>query len=135
VLDRGRQAVRPDVLAVGARVGHPRLAAGSEREALAAAPQHAEVIVVGVVLHHQHDDVLDLRQQIFAGGLGRHRARPGPRAAHQALPALQLTAFEPLPHDRAVHRPRHRGIVSRPTAARRGLPKIGDYSCMALGFG
>ena len=66
--------VRADGLAVAARVGHRGLAVRSEREALAAAAQHAEVVVVGVVLHHQHDDVLDLRQQISADGQGRIRA-------------------------------------------------------------
>jgi hypothetical protein len=32
--------------------------------------EHAEVVIEGVVLHHQHDDVLDLRQHVGAGRAG-----------------------------------------------------------------
>ena len=60
----------------------------SEREALAAAAQHAEVVVVGVVLHHQHDDVLDLRQQVGAGGQGRLRGAARAAAVHAGAPGI-----------------------------------------------
>ena len=118
VLDGGGQMVCPDRLAIAARVGQLRLAVWPEREALTAAPQHAEVVVVGVVLHHQHNDVLDLRQQVCAGRPGRLRALPGLQAAHETRPALQLVSFEPLPHDRATFCPRRRGIVSRAASGR-----------------
>jgi hypothetical protein len=46
-----------------------------EPEAVGAvAVQHAEPVVVGVVLHHQDDDVLDLRDRV--GARGQVRVRP-----------------------------------------------------------
>ncbi len=60
--------MRANGFAAGARIGYLRLSVGSEREALTAAAQHAEVVVVGVVLHHQNHYVLDLRQQVRANG-------------------------------------------------------------------
>ena len=82
-------------------------AVGTERQALAPVGEHAEVVVVGVVLHHQDDDVPDLRQQV--GALGQVRARPvaglrrddpaprrGPRRRRAA--ASDLAALQPLPH-------------------------------------
>jgi len=65
------------VLDAAVRVGVRRrgLAAG-EREPVRARPaEHAEVIVVGVVLHHQDHDVLDLRDRVRARG----QAGIGPR--------------------------------------------------------
>ena len=56
----------PDDLAGGAAIGHLGLVVGAERETLAPALQHAQIVVVGVVLHHQHDDVPDLRQAVRA---------------------------------------------------------------------
>jgi hypothetical protein len=55
-----------------------------------------------VVLHHQHHDVLDLRQEIGAGRTRRlgERARLGRRAA--AGEALHLTVFQQVPHERAT---------------------------------
>ena len=37
------------------------------------------MVVEGVVLHHQHDDVLDLRDRVGAGGQRRVRSEPGLR--------------------------------------------------------
>ena len=80
----------------GPRVGHVGLAVGPERETLAAARQHAEVVVVGVVLHHQDHDVLDLRQQVRARRAGL-RARAG-----LGLPppgqALEFMTLDVMPH-------------------------------------
>ena len=95
-----RLAVRGVVDDVGGAVG-------TERQALAPVGEHAEVVVVGVVLHHQDDDVPDLRQQV--GALGKIRARPVAHlrrgdAAPRRLPcrrrtaASDLAALEPVPH-------------------------------------
>jgi hypothetical protein len=56
-----------------------------------------------MVLHHQHDDVLDLRQQVGAdpaGGIGP-LARPVP--VRLPLPPAQLPAFDSLPGARPDH--------------------------------
>jgi hypothetical protein len=39
--------------------------------------KHAEVVVIGMVLLHQHDDVVDARQAVAAGGSIRKRQGPG----------------------------------------------------------
>ena len=104
VLDRGGQVVRGHGFAVGTRVGHGRPAVRSEREALAAAAQHAEVVVVGVVLHHQHDDVLDLRQQIGADGPGRNWGLTRFSGSRAACQVPRLVPLEPFPHHRATSR-------------------------------
>jgi hypothetical protein len=51
----------PDGLAPGIAVEYVRLTVGAERKSLATASQHAQVVVVGMVLHHEHDNVPDLR--------------------------------------------------------------------------
>ena len=99
-LRRPGQVVRGDRLALGPGVGHFRLAVRSERETLTPARQHAQVIVVGVVLHHQHDNVLDLRQQVGARRLVRRRELPGPAAGNAAGDPLQLSLLKPVPHVR-----------------------------------
>src|SRR6201999_1214863 len=66
------QVVRRDRGAVTPRVGRVR----AVRQAVATVLQRAQVVVVGVVLHHEHHDVLDLRQQIRAFG----EVGPGPLA-------------------------------------------------------
>jgi hypothetical protein len=38
----------------------------SRAEPVATPFQHAKIVVVGMILHHQHDDVLDLRKLITA---------------------------------------------------------------------
>ena len=55
-----------------------------------AAPEHPEVVVERVVLHHHDDDVLDLRQDVGPLGQLRVRQRAGaegragcPERAHQ----------------------------------------------------
>ena len=60
-LDRRGQVVRPDGLTCGVRIGYLRLTVVAERETLAPALQHAQVVVVGMVFHHEHDNVPDLR--------------------------------------------------------------------------
>ena len=97
--------VRVHGLAVAARVGHGGLAVRSERETLAAAAQHAEIVVVGVVLHHQDDDVLDLRQQISADGLRRIWGLARFRGSTAARQVLHLVPLEPFPHAPAPPHP------------------------------
>jgi hypothetical protein len=53
--------------AVGVRIGLDGLAIAAESKSVCrGAAQHAEVVVVGVVLHHQHHDVLDLGNHVRA---------------------------------------------------------------------
>ena len=102
-LHGGARVIGPDHGARGVRVLGIGRAVVTERESLAPA-EGAEVVVERVVLHHQHDDVLDLRQQVGAdpaGGIGPV-ARPVP--ARLPLPPAQLPAFDPLPGARAGHR-------------------------------
>ena len=73
-----------------------RGAVGPQRQALAPAGQHAQVVVVGVVLHHQHDDVLDLRQQV--GALGQVRPRPAAGVGPGDPAPPDRAALQPLPH-------------------------------------
>jgi hypothetical protein len=59
-LARRRHVERADELRRALRIGVDRLAVAVELESVAA-PEHPEVIVEGVVLHHEDHDVLDLR--------------------------------------------------------------------------
>ena len=77
-------------LPVGVRVAVGRVAVGVEREPVAAA-EHPEVVVEGVVLHHEHDDVLDLGERVLplremraGAGPGADRRRTGSRHAAEA---------------------------------------------------
>jgi len=62
----------PQRLAVALRVAVDRITVVTDPEAVAAralaglAAEHPEEVVVGVVLHHQHDHVLDLGQRVGA---------------------------------------------------------------------
>ena len=76
-LDRRGEVVCPQHAAVPPRVGRQRCAVRAAGQPVPAPGQHAQVVVVGVVLHHQHDNVLDLRQQI--GADRQVRLRPGTR--------------------------------------------------------
>jgi hypothetical protein len=59
--------------AVRVGVGRQRLPAAPEHETVGAgAAKHSQVVVVGMVLHHQHDDVLDL-----GNGVGARPAATG----------------------------------------------------------
>jgi hypothetical protein len=63
---------------VGVRVGGGRQAIAADPEAVSAAPEeHPDPVVVGVVLHHDHDDVLNLRDRVSARGQVPERQRPG----------------------------------------------------------
>ena len=84
-----RHVERTDELAASSRVGVDRPAAAVEREAVAA-PEHPEVVVEGVVLHHEDDDVLDLRQRV--GALGELRVRAATRAGGWAWASLRVPA-------------------------------------------
>ena len=72
LLHGGARVIGPDHGAVGGGVLGIRRAVRAAREPFPAA-ERAKVVVEGVVLHHQHDDVLDPRQQVGArpGGWGR----------------------------------------------------------------
>ena len=76
-----------------------RPAIGPQRQALAPASQHAQVVVVRVVLHHQHDDVPDLRQQI--GALGQVGPRPFADVGPPDPAPPDLPALKPFPHSAA----------------------------------
>ena len=100
-----------DLLAGGQRVAVLRLPV-AHAVAVAAAP-HAEVRVVGVVLLHVDDDVLDLREQVDALGLPRVGAVAGapqrtaaPRTAGPAVAAGQhepRTDRQPLEDSASRH--------------------------------
>ena len=74
----------------------------TEREAVTAA-EHAEVVVVGVVLLHVDHDVLDLRQEVGALGLGR--VGPGAGRQHQAVPRRAAPGGYPAHHRERGSRP------------------------------
>ena len=94
------QVVGADPLAAGLGVPHIRFAVAAEREAVAAVAQHTQVVVVRMVLHHQHDNVLDLRQPVAARRPGRIRALPRGRRPRRGTPcaAAHLGPFQPVPH-------------------------------------
>ena len=94
-LGGGLQVVRRDPLPGGQRVLGGRRPGGVHRQPVATPREHAQVVVVGVVLHHQHDDVLDLGQQVAPRGQVRPRPVPGP--GHQP-PPLDSPALQPFPH-------------------------------------
>jgi hypothetical protein len=97
-LNGGGQPKSADDLAICPAIEHLRLATGIHREALAAALQHAEIVVVGVVLHHQHRDVPDLRKEIGSGRQGGPGTRAPPGGRPAAGQALHLVLFEQVPH-------------------------------------
>jgi hypothetical protein len=83
VADRVRVVERRDVTPGGVGAVVDRLAVAPEGEPVAAA-KHPPVVVEGVVLHHEHDDVLDLGHGVGAGRQVRERAgvrleEPAPR--------------------------------------------------------
>jgi hypothetical protein len=112
-LDRGGQVVRANGLATSAQIRYLRLTILTERETLTAALQHAQVVVVGMILHHQDDDVPDLRQQVRASRQGWPRERPESPAARAPGPASHLDLLESVPHDRATFGLDCGDIVSR----------------------
>ena len=96
-LDRRGEVVCPQHAAVPPRVGRQRRAVRAAGQPVPAAGQHAQVVVVGVVLHHQHDDVLDLRQQI--GADRQVRLWPGTRIhpRHRPRPPSDLALLYRFP--------------------------------------
>ena len=66
--DRGVRAGRSDRRARRPRIDRGGLPRRVQGEPVAPAPLHADHVVVGVVLHHHHDDVLDLGQLVGPGG-------------------------------------------------------------------
>ena len=104
------QVMRWDRLPVGPGLDTSGCAAGPIGKPSPRPGQHAEIIVVGVVLHHQHDDVLDLRQQVAAGGL----AAPGAARAARRRPSGAPGA--------SAH-----GVRAAPTRSRRPSPEASRY--------
>src|ERR1700728_3775139 len=92
----------PDHGARGVGILGIRRAVVTAREPLAPA-EGAEVVVERVVLHHQDDDVLDLRQQVGAGWTGGVRPVAGPGGTDPPLPLAQLLPFDPFPGAGAGH--------------------------------
>ena len=109
LLHGGARVIGPDHSARGVGILGIRRAVVPEREPLPPA-EGAEVVVEGVVLQHQDDDVLDLRQHVRAGRTGGIGPVAGPGGARPPLPLAQLPPFDPLPGARAGH-------VSPPSAA------------------
>ncbi len=79
--------------AVSVGVARRRIGVAADHEAVAAGPvtgltsEHPEEVVVGVVLHHEHDDMLDLGQRVGAGGqlrVGEGVGQPHGRAPERA---------------------------------------------------
>jgi hypothetical protein len=66
-----------------------------------------------MILHHEDDDVPDLRQQVRASRQGWPRQRPDSLAARAPGPAFHLNLLESSPHDRANSRIYGGDIVSR----------------------
>ena len=102
LLHGGRRVKRPDHGPRGVRVLGFRRAVVTKGESLAPA-QRAEVVIEGVILHHQHDDVLDLRQHVGARRAGGIRPVPRPQVPPPPLPAAQVPALDPLPSAHACH--------------------------------
>src|SRR6478735_12296754 len=94
--------MRPDHAARGVRVLGIWPAVLTGRQPLTSA-EGAEVVVEGVVLHHQHDDVLNLRQYVGADRARRVWPVARPVAARPKLPLPELLAFNPLPGSSADH--------------------------------
>src|SRR5215472_16698641 len=102
----------PDHGARRVRILGIRRAIVTERETLPPA-EGAEMVIEGVVFHHQDDDVLDLRQHVGADRAGGIGPVARPVVARPPLPPTQLLAFNPLPGA-------HAGHVSPSSAARPG---------------
>ena len=123
-LDRGGLVKGADDLAVGPRVGDVGLAIGPQRESVTPALEHAEVVVVGMVLHHQHHDVLDLRQEVGARGQGRPgklaRFLLGLLCRAAAREAPHLMPFNHMPHVDATLGLRPRSGVRCPASSHKG---------------
>src|SRR5690242_17862699 len=94
--------MRPDHGTRGVRILGLRGAVVTDREPLAPA-ERAEVVVEGVILHHQHDDVLDLRQHVGTGRTGGIGPLLPPVMTGPPLPPTQLLALDPLPATNAGH--------------------------------
>lgn len=104
---------RPDRFVQRVRIARRGSAVLVERETVASA-EHAEITVVGVVLLHDHDDVLDLRNQVAAlsfgevGPLGRQatsRVRgPRPRGLRPPRGGTRVTARAGLEGEEGTRR-------------------------------
>jgi hypothetical protein len=56
-----------------------------------------------VVLHHKNHDVLDLRQPVGSGWLGRIRSLPWPGSLHPLVSPVQMLALDTFPYGPAAH--------------------------------
>ena len=107
-----------------ALVGLGRFTVCTEVKAFPSPGEHAEVIVVGVVFHHQHNDVFDLGQRVcpcsFVDQAWRRR---GWVVAPQS--SLRLTYLGSLQHDLDCGRDRCNRPQDPPGTTRTGLRSPG----------
>src|SRR5260370_12911082 len=82
-VQRQAEMMNPDLLPAPVRVAVQRRTVGAKGETIPPF-KHAEVAVIGVVLLHQHHDVVDARQTVAASR--PVRKRQGPRAARLCHP-------------------------------------------------
>ena len=115
------RALKPAVrIRVGGR-GEPVL---GQREPISAgalarfAPEHPEEIVVGVVLQHQHDDVLDLGDRVGADREARRweASREGACASGPARGAPRAASREAVSGRRRGRHHGRRRLTSRPAS-------------------
>ena len=99
-------------LAVAVGFVRGRLPVRSEREPVAPAGQHPQVVVVGVVLHHQDHDVLDLGEAVGTGLLVRTRP----------MGQVGSVTPEPLPGPRDLQTHQHALILPRPGRVSKSMP-------------
>ena len=92
---RVRVVEGPHVPAGGIGVVVDRRPARADGEPVSA-PEHPEMVVEGVVLHHEHDDVLDLGHRVGAGGHVGERSAPR-REQRSTRPEPPRRACPPRP--------------------------------------
>jgi hypothetical protein len=92
---RGSEVMGGNPLSVRQDIDGTGGAIGAKRQPVAAPGEGAQVVVVGVVLLHEHDDVLDLGDEVGAG----RQVGPGSRPERcPQCPPLDLPLLQLLPH-------------------------------------
>jgi hypothetical protein len=108
-IDRQSEVVCADRLARGVGIAVEWSPIGPEGETIAP-PEHAEVIVVGVVLLHENDDVLDARQAVGASrAVGKWQGAGTAHRSHWPTIVALMPRAQPSrarcpagPHDRTM---------------------------------
>ena len=115
---------RSDKIAARFGISGIRQAVWPVRESVSGS-ERAEVVVVGMVLHHEDDDVLDLRERVFADGPGwirrkvrRRRAllEPGANRALLLDPRSGLAPEHRIPLRSSTRSPRRGSRISTSSA-------------------